>query len=60
MFWVAAGSLTVETRDRAVTLGEGEMLVIPAGVEHHSRAAAPARVLFLHRNTTKLPAAARD
>ena len=34
LFYVMKGSLQIEFRDRKVTLNEGEMLVIPRGVEH--------------------------
>ena len=34
LFLVVRGSLRIEFRDRAVTLGPGELLVIPRGVEH--------------------------
>jgi mannose-6-phosphate isomerase-like protein (cupin superfamily) len=34
LFLVLHGTLTIELRDGAVTLGPGEMVVIPRGVEH--------------------------
>ncbi len=34
MFFVVKGRLTVKFRDRDVVLDEGELLVIPRGVEH--------------------------
>jgi mannose-6-phosphate isomerase-like protein (cupin superfamily) len=34
LFLVLHGSLTIELRDGSVTLGPGEMVVIPKGVEH--------------------------
>lgn len=34
LFIVIQGQLTIELRDGAVTLGPGEMVVIPKGVEH--------------------------
>ena len=34
LFIVVKGQLTVRFRDRDVTVSEGEMLVIPRGVEH--------------------------
>jgi len=33
-FLVLRGRLTIELRDRAVTLGPGELFVVPRGVEH--------------------------
>jgi len=34
LFYVMKGTLQIEFRDKKVTLKEGEMLVIPRGVEH--------------------------
>jgi mannose-6-phosphate isomerase-like protein (cupin superfamily) len=34
LFLVLKGRLTIELRDGAVTLGPGELVVIPRGVEH--------------------------
>jgi mannose-6-phosphate isomerase-like protein (cupin superfamily) len=34
LFVVLSGELTIELRDGAVTLGPGELVVIPKGVEH--------------------------
>lgn len=34
LFIVVSGRLTVRFRDREIEVGEGEMLVIPRGVEH--------------------------
>ena len=34
LFLVVKGSFTMELRDRQITLNEGEMLVVPKGVEH--------------------------
>ena len=34
MFLVLRGSFRMEFRDRAVTLNEGEFLIVPRGVEH--------------------------
>jgi mannose-6-phosphate isomerase-like protein (cupin superfamily) len=38
VFVVTSGELTVQLRDGDVTLGPGEMLVIPRGVEHCPKA----------------------
>jgi mannose-6-phosphate isomerase-like protein (cupin superfamily) len=38
LFLVWKGSFRVEFRDRSITLKEGEMLVIPRGVEHRTAA----------------------
>ena len=34
LFYIIKGSLQIEFRDKMVTLNEGEMLIIPKGVEH--------------------------
>ena len=34
MFLVTKGRLTIRFRDRDVTLGAGELLVVPKGIEH--------------------------
>jgi mannose-6-phosphate isomerase-like protein (cupin superfamily) len=45
-FYVVAGRVEIDFRDgRAITLDEGDLLVIPAGVEHRPRAEAEAHVL---------------
>jgi mannose-6-phosphate isomerase-like protein (cupin superfamily) len=35
LFFVVKGTLDIEFRDQTVTLSEGEMLVVPRGVEHN-------------------------
>lgn len=34
LFYVVKGSLILEFRDKTVTLNEGDMIVVPKGVEH--------------------------
>ncbi len=34
LFWIHKGCLNLEFRDKTVTLHEGEMMVVPRGVEH--------------------------
>ena len=46
LFLVIKGELTIEFRDGGVTLGEGEMLVVPRGVEHRPVAAQECHVLL--------------
>lgn len=38
VFLVLAGELDIDLRDRTVTLGPGELFVVPAGVEHRPAA----------------------
>ncbi len=45
MFLVWRGVFQVEFRDRLVTLHPGELLVVPAGVEHRTLAEEEAEVL---------------
>jgi mannose-6-phosphate isomerase-like protein (cupin superfamily) len=56
LFWVIAGRLTIQLRDRDVVLDPGEFLVVPAGVEHRSVAEEESHVLIIHPRTTVLPA----
>lgn len=39
MFYVVKGSFDMHFRDRIVTIGEGEFIVVPRGVEHKPVAA---------------------
>ena len=34
LFYILKGSVIMEFRDKTVTLNEGEMLIVPRGVEH--------------------------
>jgi mannose-6-phosphate isomerase-like protein (cupin superfamily) len=45
MFLVWRGVFRVEFRDRVVTLGPGELIVVPAGVEHRTAADDEAEIL---------------
>jgi mannose-6-phosphate isomerase-like protein (cupin superfamily) len=46
-FLVLKGHLTIQLRDRNVELDEGELFVVPRGVEHCPRAHAEASVLLI-------------
>jgi mannose-6-phosphate isomerase-like protein (cupin superfamily) len=52
LFLVLEGSLRVELRDGAVEVGEGELLVVPRGVEHRPVADEEAHVLLLELEGT--------
>lgn len=60
LFLVVGGAMTIDFRDRAVDLQEGEFLVVPKGVEHRPRAERECQVLLLERagvmNTGDAPA----
>lgn len=54
-FLVLDGRLTIQLRDRDVDLEEGELFVVPRGVEHRPKADEEAHVLLIEpagsRNT---------
>jgi mannose-6-phosphate isomerase-like protein (cupin superfamily) len=47
LFLVLRGTLTIELRDGVVTLGPGEMVVIPKGVEHRPVAAEEVHLMLV-------------
>jgi mannose-6-phosphate isomerase-like protein (cupin superfamily) len=47
LFLVLRGTLTIELRDGVVTLGPGEMVVIPKGVEHRPVAAEEVHLMLI-------------
>lgn len=51
LFLVLNGRLQIQFRDRDVWLEEGEMLVIPRGVEHRPVAEEEAHILLLEPKT---------
>jgi mannose-6-phosphate isomerase-like protein (cupin superfamily) len=52
LFLVLAGTLTIELRDGQVTVGTGEMFIVPRGVEHRPVASEEAHVLVMERSGT--------
>ena len=52
LFLVLHGRMQIHLRDRIVHLGEGELFVVPRGVEHKPVAEAEAHVLLLEPATT--------
>ena len=52
-FLVWKGAMAVEYRDRVVKLSEGEMCVVPRGVEHRTRAETEAQVLVFEPAATR-------
>lgn len=46
-FFVVAGQFTMEFRDRSVEVREGELIVVPKGVEHRPRATTECQVLLV-------------
>ncbi len=47
LFLVLSGEIDIELRERTVTLGPGELFVVPAGVEHRPVARAEAHLLLI-------------
>ena len=52
LFLVIRGRFRMEFRDRAVELREGELIVVPRGVEHRPVADEEAEVLLFEPSTT--------
>ncbi|OEY73668.1 cupin domain-containing protein [Salegentibacter salarius] len=53
MFLVIKGSLKIEFRDKTINLSEGEMYIVPKGVEHNPVASEEAWILLFEPATTK-------
>ena len=51
-FLVLNGKVTIELRDRDVELSEGELFVVPRGVEHRPRAEDEAHLLLIEPRGT--------
>lgn len=51
-FLVLKGVLDIELRDRTVTLGPGEMFIVPKGVEHRPVAREEVHVLLIEPSGT--------
>ncbi len=56
VFIVYSGHLTVELRTQTIELAEGEMLVVPRGVEHRPRAESEVELMVLGLGVTSTPA----
>ena len=52
LFLVLRGTLTIRLRDKDLTLNEGELAVIPKGIEHCPMAEDEVHVLLLEPKTT--------
>ena len=53
LFLVVRGSLRIDFRDRAVSLGPGDMLVVPRGVEHRPVAEEETEILLFEPAATR-------
>ncbi len=60
LFMVIDGELTIRFRDREVRLGPGEMLIVPAGVEHQPVAPGEVRLLLFEPDSTLNTGDVRD
>jgi mannose-6-phosphate isomerase-like protein (cupin superfamily) len=49
LFWVLRGRLRIELRDGAITLGPGELVVVPKGVEHRPVAEEEVHLVLIER-----------
>jgi len=52
MFFVIKGNLVIHLRDGEISVGEGEFVIIPKGVEHFPVAAQEVHVLLLEPKST--------
>lgn len=52
LFLVLKGEIDIELRDQTITLGEGEMFVVPAGVEHRPVAKHEAHLMLIEPSGT--------
>ncbi len=52
LFLVVRGSFMMHLRDRSVTLNEGELIIIPRGVEHRPEAQEEVHVLLFEPAST--------
>jgi mannose-6-phosphate isomerase-like protein (cupin superfamily) len=55
LFWCLGGRLTIQFRDRDVSLEPGEMILVPRGIEHRSVAEEEAQVAIIHPASTVVP-----
>jgi mannose-6-phosphate isomerase-like protein (cupin superfamily) len=53
LFLVLRGTLRIDFRDGAVTLGPGEMLVVPRGVEHRPVAESEVELMLFEPAATR-------
>lgn len=53
MFLVLDGRLKIEFRDKEVWLEEGDMIVVPKGMEHRPQAPEPCSVLIIEKADTE-------
>lgn len=47
LFYIVAGELVIEFRDRSVALKSGDMIVVPRGVEHRPVAPSECHIMLI-------------
>ena len=52
LFLVLKGEIEIQMQDRTVTLGEGDLFVVPAGVEHRPVARQEAHLMLIEPSGT--------
>ena len=60
LFFIVKGTLTIEFRDKKVKLKEGEMLIIPKGIDHKPVAINEVWVLLFEPSTIKHTGEVKD
>jgi len=60
LFLVVRGRLAIDLRDRTLELNEGDLCVIPRGVEHRPRADEEAQILMIEPKSTLNTGDVRD
>ena len=51
-FYVIKGRMTIELRDRSVSLAPGELFIVPKGVEHRPVATEEVHLMFIEQTGT--------
>lgn len=52
LFWVVKGRMTIQFRDRDVTVNQGEFIIVPKGMEHKPVAEEEVWVVLLEPKST--------
>jgi mannose-6-phosphate isomerase-like protein (cupin superfamily) len=52
LFLILRGSIIMHFRDRSVTVGEGELIIVPRGIEHRPEAPEEAHALLFEPAST--------
>ena len=52
LFWVIKGTLIIKFRDKDIVINEGELLIVPRGVEHMPAAEEEVQVILIEPVST--------